>query len=128
MSFVDFPYHLDAQGRTARTDTSDHLRDLIEQVLFTAAGERVNRPTFGTGLQQLVFAPVGDELEAATQFLVQGALQQWLGDRIVVEDVRVEANESTLVVTVRYSVIRTAERRVDRFAAPARAGATGPAF
>jgi phage baseplate assembly protein W len=128
MTYVDFPYHLDAQGRTARTETDDHLRDLIEQVLFTAAGERVNRPTFGTGLQQLVFAPVSDELEAATQFLVQGALQQWLGDRIVVEDVRVEGSESVLTVTVRYSVIRTGERRVDRFSAPARAGAVGPAL
>jgi hypothetical protein len=128
MSFVDFPYHLDAQGRTARTDTADHLRDLIEQVLFTASGERVNRPTFGTGLQQLVFAPVGDELEAATQFLVQGALQQWLGDRIIVEEVRVEADDSVLSVTVRYSVVRTGERRVDRFGAPPRAGAAGPAL
>ncbi|MGV3721434.1 MAG: GPW/gp25 family protein [Actinomycetota bacterium] len=128
MSFVDFPYHLDAQGRTARTDTAEHLHDLIEQVLFTAAGERVNRPTFGTGLQQLVFAPVGDELEAATQFLVQGALQQWLGDRVVIEEVRVEAHEATLTVTVRYTVTRTGERRVDRFGAPARSGMTGPAL
>ncbi|MCC2672365.1 MAG: hypothetical protein K0Q72_4837 [Armatimonadetes bacterium] len=127
MSYIDFPYHLDPQGRTARTDTDDHLRDLIEQVLFTAAGERVNRPTFGTGLQQLVFAPAGAELEAATQFLVQGALQQWLGDRIVIEDVQVDVEDSTLRVTVRYSVIRTGERRVDRFGAPPRAGATGPA-
>ena len=49
-------------------------------MLFTAPGERVNRPDFGSGLLQLVFAPNSDELAGATQFLVQGALQQWLGD------------------------------------------------
>ena len=87
---VDFPYHVDARGRTAPATDDDHVRDLIEQVLFTAPGERVNRPTFGSGLLQLVFAPNSDELATATQFLVQGALQQWLGDLIEVEAVDVE--------------------------------------
>jgi len=77
---VDFPFHFDTRGRTAETGDSDHIRDLIAQVLFTSAGERVNRPDFGCGLQRLVFAPNSDELAAATQFLVQGSLQQWLGD------------------------------------------------
>jgi phage baseplate assembly protein W len=122
MSFVDFPYHLDVQGRSARTDPDDHVRDLIEQVLFTAPGERVNRPTFGTGLRQLVFAPADDELAAATQFLVQGALQQWLGDRITVEEVRAEAGDGDLRVAVRYRIKRTDERRVERFVAPSGAG------
>jgi hypothetical protein len=128
MSFVDFPYHLDIQGRSARTDPDDHLRDLIEQVLFTAPGERVNRPTFGTGLRQLVFAPADDELAAATQFLVQGSLQQWLGDRITIEDVRAEAGDGELHVTVRFQVKRTAERRVERFAAPIGSGPGGAVF
>jgi hypothetical protein len=77
-----YPYGFDAQGRTAQAAGDDHIRDLIEQVLFTAPGERVNRPTFGTGLAQLLFSPTSPELATATQFLVQGALQQWLGDLI----------------------------------------------
>ena len=128
MSFVDFPFHLDLQGRSARTDTDDHVRDLIEQVLFTSPGERVNRPTFGTGLRHLVFAPADDELAAATQFLVQGALQQWLGDRITVEDVSAEAGEGALTVTVVYTIIRSGERKVDRFAAPTGSNPAGPDF
>jgi phage baseplate assembly protein W len=60
-----------------RVRGDDHIRDLIEQVLFTSPGERVNRPDFGSGLMQLVFAPNSDELATATQFMVQGALQQW---------------------------------------------------
>jgi phage baseplate assembly protein W len=111
----DYPYHFDSRGRTATTDQDDHIRDLIEQVLFTVPGERVNRPTFGTGLLQLVFAPNSDELATATQFLVQSALQQWLGDLIQVEAVAVENVDSTLRLTVQYTVRRTQQRQVAQF-------------
>ena len=87
---LDYAYGFDARGRTAATSDDDHIRDMIEQVLFTTPGERVNRPTFGSGLLQLVFAPNSDALAATTQFLVQSALQQWLGEVIAVEDVQAE--------------------------------------
>ncbi len=109
---IDYPYHFDSPGRTAATGQDEHIRDLIEQVLFTSPGERVNRPTFGSGLMQLVFAPNSDELATATQFLVQGALQQWLGELIQVEAVQVEHEESSLRVTVQYVVRRSQQRRV----------------
>jgi phage baseplate assembly protein W len=104
---IDYPFHLDSRGRTAAADPDDHLRDLIEQVLFTNPGERVNRPTFGCGIMQLVFAPNRDELASATQFLIQGALQQWLGDLIQVNAVQVTNLEAALEVTVQYTVRRT---------------------
>ena len=112
---VDFPYHVDGRHRTATTDADDHIRDLIEQVLFTSPGERVNRPTFGCGLTRLVFAGAGDELATAIQFLVQGSLQQWLGELIHVEAIDARAEDGALFVTVDYQVRRTGERRVDRF-------------
>ncbi|TFH43951.1 MAG: hypothetical protein E4G94_04085 [ANME-2 cluster archaeon] len=112
---IDYPFHIDGRGRTADTDQDDHIRDLIEQVLFTSPGERVNRPTFGSGLMQLVFAPNSDELATATQFLVQGALQQWLSDLIKVESVQVESEESTLRITVSYTILRNQERKVAQF-------------
>ncbi|HEX2049884.1 MAG TPA: GPW/gp25 family protein [Actinomycetota bacterium] len=112
---VDWPFHVDGSGRAATTSDADHVRDLVEQVLFTAPGERVNRPAFGTGLPQLVFAPNSPELATTTQFLVQGALQQWLGDVVVVEAVDVVADDALLEVTVQYSVRRTQERRSERF-------------
>lgn len=112
MADLDHPYHFDSRGRTATTDYADHVRDLIEQVLFTAPGERVNRPTFGSGLKQLVFAPASDELATATRFLVQGALQEWLGDLIQVDEVAVTAEDSTLRVRVDYTLRRTRQREV----------------
>lgn len=112
---VDFPYHYDGRGHTANADDDEHIRDLIEQILFTSPGERVNRPTFGCGLMQLVFTPNSDELAAATQYLVQGALQQWLGDLIQVGDVVVENEDSVLRVTVQYVVRRTQQRTLAQF-------------
>src|SRR5262249_25172558 len=104
---IDFPLHFDGKGRTAESGYEGHIRDLIEQVLFTTPGERVNRPDFGSGLMQLVFAPNSDELSAATQFLVQGALQQWLGELIQVDVVQVESEDAELHVTVQYTLRRT---------------------
>jgi len=115
MKNIDFPYHLDGRGRTAGTSYEDHIRDLIEQVLFTNPGERVNRPDFGSGLMQLVFAPNSEEVAAATQFLVQGALQQWLGDLILIEKVEVESHDAELRVLIQYVIRRTEERQVAEF-------------
>lgn len=112
---IDYPYHFDNFGRTAAATEDDHIRDLVAQVLFTAPGERVNRPDFGTGLLQMVFAPASDELATALQFLIQGALQRWLGDLIIVESVLVEVDDSILRVNVRYMVRRTQQQRVDTF-------------
>ena len=112
---IDFPYHLDGRGRTGSTSEENHIRDMIEQVLFTSPGERVNRPDFGSGLLQLVFGPNSNELAAATEFMVQGALQQWLGDRIQVESVNVESEEAMLTVNVQYILRRTQERHVAQF-------------
>ena len=112
---VDFPFHFDARGRTASVEYEAHIRDLIEQVLFTSPGERVNRPDFGSGLRGLVFAPNSTELAATTQYLVQGSLQQFLGDLIQVDAVEVENEDATLRVLVRYLVRRTQTQQTVEF-------------
>jgi uncharacterized protein len=71
---VNFPFAFDGRGRT-QDPLGDYLRQLVEQVLFTSPGERVNLPDFGSGLLQLPFAPNSLELAAAIQFTVQSALQ-----------------------------------------------------
>lgn len=118
---VDFPFGFDRKGRTAATEQEDHIRDLIEQVLFTAPGERVNRPDFGCGIGQLVFAPNSQELAAATQFLVQASLQQWLGDVIKVEQVEVNALESKLTVEIQYTILKSQVKVSATFSSEGRA-------
>jgi len=112
---LDYPYDFDSRGRTAETSDEEHIRDLIEQVLFTTPGERVNRPTFGSGVLQLIFAPNSQALASATQMTVQGALQQWLGDLIQVESVEVQSEDSKLQVLVQYTVRRNQQRQVAQF-------------
>jgi phage baseplate assembly protein W len=112
---IDYPFHFDGRGRTAGTGDADHIRDMIEQFLFTNPGERVNRPDFGSGLLQLIFAPNSPELAATLQFTVQAGLQQWLGDVIEVQALEVASEEATLRVGVQYQVRRTQETRVATF-------------
>lgn len=104
---IDFPWTFDERGRSRASDDDSHIRDMIEMVLFTAPGERVNRPDFGSGLLQMVFAPADAALAAALQLTVHGALQQWLGDLIAVQNVAVDSSEGTLRVAVDYIVRRS---------------------
>ena len=112
---VDYPFRFDDRGRTAATGDDEHIRDMIEQVLFTTPGERVNRPTFGSGLLQLLFAPNSEALAAAAQLAVQSSLQQWLGDLIEVENVQVRSEDAELHVLVQYVVRRTQQSRTAQF-------------
>jgi phage baseplate assembly protein W len=111
----DFPFHFDSRGQTAQAEYDQHIRDMIEQLIFTDAGERVNRPDFGSGLMQLVFAPNSPELAATVQFTVQAALQQWLGDVIDLGELEVTSSDSTLQVDISYVVRRTAEQQSATF-------------
>lgn len=118
MPHLDFPYHIDGTGRSAATGAADHVRDLIEQVLFTAPGERVMRPTFGSGLLALVFEPNSVQLAATTQFLAQASLQEHLSHLIAVQSVTVEPVDSSLVVSVAYQLLEDGSSQVLRVAAP----------
>jgi phage baseplate assembly protein W len=117
--YLDYPYTIDGRGRTAATGENDHIRDMIEQVLFTNPGERVNRPDFGCGLKRLLFMPNSQPLAAATQMLVKGSLQKWLENEIQVELVEIDAQDEILNVKVVYINRTDGQRRVDLFAGQA---------
>ena len=112
---VDYPYRIDGSGRTAVVDEDGYIRDLLEQLLFTMPGERVNRPDFGCGLMQLVFAPNSVELAAATQFTIGASIQQWLGHLVRTGDIRVEVEDSTLRVDITYVILRNQQQRSASF-------------
>lgn len=112
---IDFPYHFSGDGRTAETGDDDHIRDMIEELLFTNHGERVNRPDFGSGLLQMVFAPNSPEVATALQFSLQADLQKWLGDLIELQTLEVTSVDSSLSITIQYLVRRTNERVTAQF-------------
>jgi phage baseplate assembly protein W len=112
--FLSYPYTNGSTGAPKTSSAVDHLRELILQVLFTNPGERVNQPAFGVGVQQLVFAPNSDALRSSTQFLIQTGLQQWLGDRITINQVIVSSipgEEETVTIEIVYTVSATQQRQ-----------------
>ena len=104
---VAFPYRLDDLGHTATADWDAHIRQMLEQLLFTRPGERVNRPDFGCGLLDLVFGPNSPEVAAALTVTVGAAVQQWLGDVIALSSLDVSSRDSTLSVSLGYEVLAT---------------------
>ncbi|MEP6861381.1 MAG: GPW/gp25 family protein [Deltaproteobacteria bacterium] len=112
---IDHPVRIGNDGRTAATTLEDHIRDMIEQVLFTTPGERVNRPSFGSGLLQMVFAPNSDVQATTLQSTIPAAIQQWLGDVVQIQNVEVTNVEATLDVTVRYVIRQTQQPQVAVF-------------
>jgi hypothetical protein len=110
---IAFPFRIDPHGATATANYPDHVRQLIERVLFTTPGERVNHPDFGAGLLQLVFAPNSSELAMAVRLSAQASLQQWLGDVITVNDLEVTSVDSTITVQVSYTLLATGENVTD---------------
>jgi phage baseplate assembly protein W len=115
---VNFPYQFDGRGRTL-DPSNEYMVQLVEQVLFTSPGERVNMPDFGSGLLQLAFAPTSMEMAAATQFAVQGALQKWLGSLVKIQSVVASAQDAVLTVTVTYTLLTTDVTQVQTFVYPA---------
>jgi uncharacterized protein len=113
---VAFPLHVEAHGRVAGATYDDHVAQMIEQVLFTSPGERVNRPDFGCGVLQMVFGPDAEAQAAAAQFLVLANLQRWLGDVVVVQSVTVQAQDSTLAIAIQYVVRATGQASTRTFA------------
>ena len=112
---LKYPYGFDSTGTRRRPIWPSHISDMIEQILLTSPGERVNRPTFGSGTAQLVFAPNSDALAATQQQVIQASLQQWLSDLIRVNAVDVTAQDSTLLITVVYTIIQSQQQQTQQF-------------
>ncbi len=115
MKHLAFPFHFDGRGGTARADDDQHIRQMIEQVLFTTPGERVNRPDFGCGLLQMAFEPNTPQLAGALRFTLQAALQRYLGDLIEVQELQVTSEEAEFRVEMTYKVRHTQQQRTVQF-------------
>jgi len=119
MSRLAFPFTVTALGRSAQVayGSDEHVRQLLELLVFTVPGERVMRPELGSPVRQLVFGPEGGPAALAVDASLQSAIQQWLGDVLTLLDVTVDATDAVLEITVSYLVRATgavAEARLTR--------------
>ncbi len=112
-TYVAFPLAVGADGHTGTVDLDRHISQLVGELLFTDPGERVNRPTLGCGVLELVFDSLNDELLAATQFVIQGRLQEWLNNLIKVDAVQITSSGSEVTVVVGYQVLATGLQRTE---------------
>jgi len=110
---IRHPLSIDsALGELSREpEYAAHVEQMIRQVLFTAPGERINRPEFGCGLKQLVFAPNADGAVSLLKVHVQRSLDRWLGSLIRLDDVTTRADGAMLRVTIVYVLKARQERR-----------------
>jgi phage baseplate assembly protein W len=109
-----FPPGIDrGQGTFAQEmNHAEHVEQMMLQVLFTAPGERVNRPDFGCGLAQYVFAPNSDAAADLLKVTIQTALDKWMGSLIRVDDIVTRARDSSLEVRISYLLRARQERRI----------------
>jgi uncharacterized protein len=116
--WLDHPFAVDGAGRIAVTGVDDHVHDMLELALFTAPGERPNRPDFGCGLLELLFEPNSELLAAAVEVRVRAALQRWLSDVVDVDWLRIEQDDARLIVDVGYRRLLDSVAATERFVVP----------
>ena len=75
--YLKFPFSVDTGGPKT-SSRSDHVREQIEQVLFTDVKERVFRPEFGVGVRRLVFEPNNAALRNTTLKQLNASLAEAL--------------------------------------------------
>lgn len=100
-----FPFAITTGGLVAGATEDAHVRQLIEQCLFTNPGERVMRPTFGVGVGQLVFETMSAAHVSAAQSLIQAQLRTNLAAEITVLSVTataLDSSDGTLAITIEY--------------------------
>jgi len=110
---IRYPFAIDsALGiLDEETNYARHIDQLVRQVLLTSPGERINRPDFGCGVRRMVFAPNSRVTASLAQANIFESLNKWLAPAIVVEDVRAEAREEVLAISIAYSLRARRERR-----------------
>jgi len=100
-------------GQLAMSSGEDLIGESIIIILGTAKGERVMRPDFGCGIQELVFAPNDTSTATLLTFHVKEALLKW-EPRIEVlsVDVLSDSGETNrLNISIEYRVKTTNVRK-----------------
>lgn len=103
--YLAFPFRIGATG-AATADRSPHVRQQIEQVLFTNPGERVFRPEFGAGVQAMVFEPNDSALATVTRKRLVSSLAEALQGEVDPRSLTVEvtSEEEKIYIVIGYAL------------------------
>ena len=112
-----FPFRSGTLGVPRTANRREVVRQKLEQLLFTMPGERVNRPGYGCGVQQLVFSGTGTEAAAAAEFLISTNISRNLPE-VDLEAVRVTSDEATLHIDILYTLLDSGDEEAASFEVP----------
>jgi uncharacterized protein len=106
VNYMTFPFRIGPDG-AAQSTRLDHIRQQVEQVLFTSAGERVFRPEFGFGARMFVFEPNRAQLWDVVRNRLYGSLSEALAGEVDPKTLRVEVGApddapERMLVTISY--------------------------
>ena len=103
--YLAFPFRIGDAG-AATAERAQHVRQQIEQVLFTNPGERVFRPEFGAGVQALVFEPNDSALAAVTKKRLVSTLAEALAGEVDPRTltVEVQSEDEKVLIVVSYAL------------------------
>lgn len=107
-TYMSFPFRLGEDGPETST-RMDHIREQVEQVLFTSPGERVFRPEFGFGARQHVFEPNAQPLWELARGRLFGSLVEALAGEVDPKTLKVEVGPGpgqpeVLLVQISYTI------------------------
>jgi len=117
--YLKFPFAV-AAGGPRLSDRGEHVREQIEQVLFTHPGERVFRPEFGAGVQSLVFEPNSTALVEVTKQRLVSSLAAALQGEVDPKSLQVEVQADRdhgerLLIEVSYALAKIGKQEKQRF-------------
>lgn len=103
--YLKFPLRIDADGPQT-SERAHHVREQIEQVLFTDPGERVFRPEFGVGVRSLVFEPNASPLKEITRKRLLASLADALKGEVDPKtlEIDVDVEDEKLLIRVAYTL------------------------
>ncbi len=104
------PLQINVRGGIKGAKQEEVIRQSILVILGTQQGERVMRPTFGSNLKSLLFAPNNIATANLARYYVEESLQTW-EKRITLDEVLVEndSSDARLLIHIRYRIKSTNE-------------------
>jgi phage baseplate assembly protein W len=105
-SHLAFPFAVGLHGRSATADTlADQVLQELTQLVLTDPGERVFLAEFGGGARRLLFEGIDESTASLAQATLTQAVQNWLGNRATLQQVKVETSASTISITIQYQPV-----------------------
>ena len=117
--YLAFPFRVGDSGPEL-SDRSRHVREQIEQVLFTNPGERVFRPEFGAGIRTLIFEPNTSPLWTITRKRLVASLADALKGEVDPRSLTIDVTgeDEKVFVTIAYTLATLGHTEEQRFSVP----------